>query len=92
MPPPTRTQARARGTHQPADHHDHNSRSSPPAAGVSPMPAPGNQPHPAPTTKGKKPEQQPATLPQKQHPDRPGPNNSPSKINSQEATPTQTYP
>jgi len=38
MPPP-HAPSTHRGTHQPADHHDHNSRSSPPAVSVFSTPS-----------------------------------------------------
>ena len=73
----------SRGTH----HHQQA------AAGVSPTPHNTTTNHPSPHHTGRKP-RAPAGHPvfrESKHPSRPGPTNSPSKPNDQEATPTNQF-
>ena len=81
-----------RDTHQPADHHDHNSRSSPPPGGRVSY-ASTRQPTPPQHPPHRQDTRAPASHPAfrgQQPPGRPGPNyTAQTRSNDQEATPTQ---
>ena len=86
MPPPTKG-----GTHQPADHHDHNSRSSPPPGGRVSY-ASTRQPTPPQHPPHRQDTRAPASHPASagsNPPTGPDPPTAQTRSNDQEATPTK---